>query len=77
MMDRRYMVQQYVAVVKNPRGQKFMVFRTGDEKFYLFVVLTPDGCCSDIQFPVRKTSLTRPIGSALAHGWGNAGIGHE
>lgn len=76
-MDPRYQVKQYVAVVQNRRGQRFMVFRTGDEKYYLFAPLDADGCVSTYQFPVRKTNLRREIASALAHGWGNAGIGGE
>ena len=76
--QRAYMVQQYVAVVQNVRGQKFMVFRTGDPQFYLFAPLDPSGCiAAGMQFPVRRTALTRQIASALAHGWGNAGIGKE
>lgn len=70
-MSRAYMVKQYVAVVQNRRGQKFMVFKTGDDKFYLFCPLH-NGCLSTTQFPVRKTALRREIASALAHGWGNA-----
>lgn len=77
-MTRAYMVKQYVAVVQNSRGTKFMVFQTGDEKFYLFSPLDPSGCvAAGMQFPVRKTDLRGEIRSALAHGWGNAGIGHE
>lgn len=72
--QRRYMVKQYVAVVQNRRGTRFMVFRTGDEKYYLFCPLNADGCLSTLQFPVRKTELRRDIASALAHGWGNASL---
>ena len=75
--QRAYMVKNYVAVVQNRRGQKFMVFRTGDEKYYLFDPLRPDGTSGCVGFPVRKTCLRREIASALAHGWGNAGIGNE
>ena len=73
----RYGVKQYVAVVQNRRGQKFMVFQTGDAKYYLFDPLRPDGTSGCIGFPVKKTDLRRDIASALAHGWGNAGLGHE
>ena len=75
--QRAYMVKQYIAVVRNRRGAKFMVFNSGDEKYYLFCPLDRDGCQGTNQFPVRKTELRRDIRSALAHGWGNAGIGHE
>lgn len=69
--QRAYMVKQYVAVVQNRRGTKFMVFRTGDDKFYLFCPLH-NGCLSDVQFPVRKTELRREIASMLNRGCGNA-----
>lgn len=75
--QRAFMVKQYVAVVQSRSGQKFMVFRTGDEKYYLFDPLRPDGTSGCMAFPVRKTSLRRDIASALAHGWGNAGLGAE
>ena len=71
-MNRAYMVQQYVAVVQNRWGTKFMVFQTGDPKFYLFCPLSPEGTMSDFQFPVRKTELRREIRSMLNHGCGNA-----
>ena len=71
--DRRLMVKQYVAIVQNQRGQKFRVFRTGDDKYYLFDPLIPGTDCSGlVPFPVRKTSLRREIASALAHGVGNS-----
>ena len=73
-MDRRYMVKNYVAVVQNPWGTKMMVFRSGDEKYYLFCPLDKDGCQGPVQFPVRKTELRRDIARALAHGWGNASL---
>jgi len=75
--QRRYMVKQYIAVVQNRRGQRFMVFQSGDEKYYLFAPMDRDGCCATFQFPVRKTELRREMASALRHGWGNAGIGAE
>ncbi len=71
-MDRRYMVKQYVAVLKNPRtGQRFRVFRTGDDKFYLFDPLDAFDCSHCCQFPVRKSDLRPEIRRALTHGWGN------
>lgn len=72
-MDRRLMIKQYVAIVKNRRGQRFRVFSTGDDKFYVFDPLIPgtdsSGC---IQFSVRKADLEPTTRRALAHGWGNA-----
>jgi hypothetical protein len=34
--DPRCQVKQYVAVVQNRRGSRFMVFQSGDDKYYLF-----------------------------------------
>ena len=65
-------VKQYVAVVKGKLGVKFMVFKTGDEKFYLFSQLDPYGCQTGLQFPVAKKDLVPDIRRALAHGYGNA-----
>lgn len=70
-MDRRYMIKQFIAVVQNRWGQRFMVFRTGEEKYYYFDPIDRYGCSGCAGFPVRKTDLRRPIASALAHGWGN------
>jgi hypothetical protein len=72
MMDQRYMVKQYVAVVKNERGVRFRVFETGDSKFYLFDPLDKYDCSTCCQFPVRKSELRPDIRRALAHGWGNS-----
>lgn len=72
-MDCRMMVKQYVAVVANKRGQRFRVCNSGDEKWYVFDPLIPGTDCSGcIPFPVLKTSLKRPLASALRAGWGNA-----
>lgn len=70
-MDRRFMVKQYIAVVQNRVGTRFMVFQSGDERWYLFCPVDADGCLSTNQFPVKKTDLRRDLRSALAHGWGN------
>lgn len=71
-MDPRYMVKQYVAVVQSWIGQKFMVFQSGDDRYYYFDPLDRDGCSCCNGFPVKKTDLRRSIARALAHGWGNA-----
>jgi len=65
------MVKQYVAVVQG-HFCRFMVFTTGDDKFYLFAQIDPDGCQTGLQFPVRKSDLQPEIRRALANGWGNA-----
>jgi hypothetical protein len=72
-MDRRYMVKQYVAVVRTQTGQRFRVFETGNEKWYLFDPLVP-GCDSSgcIQFPVEKRRLRDDLRRALSHGRGNS-----
>lgn len=66
-------VKQYVAIVKNPStGTRFMVFETGDPKFYLFSQLFPKTDISTgLQFPVLKVDLEPDVKRALAHGWGN------
>ncbi len=78
MMDVRYQVKQYVAVVKNRWGNRFMVFRTGDDKFYLFQPVDADLCATSLPgFPVEKKRLVPDMKRALAHGWGNAGARGE
>ena len=69
MMDARMQVKQYVGVVENGRGASFMVFETGDSKFYLFSQLDPDGCATTLMFPVRKTELHPEVKRALRHGY--------
>ena len=71
--SRLYQVKQYVACVKS-RWARFMVFRTGDDKYYLFSQLDPNGCATGLQFPVKKSDLKPDIKRALAHGWGNCGL---
>jgi hypothetical protein len=60
-MDQRYMVKQYVAVVQNKRGSRFMVFETGDSRWYLFSELYPGPTliATGLQFPVREKSPRR------------------
>jgi hypothetical protein len=65
-------VKQYVAVVRSKSGVRFRVFQTGDQKFYLFSSIAPDGREGELQFPVLKTNLRDDIRRALAHGWGNS-----
>ncbi len=73
-MESRMMTKQYVAVVCNERGGRFMVFKTGDEKYYLFSQLYPDSLiATGLQFPVKKMDLRKDIRVALSHGWGNCG----
>lgn len=68
-------VKQFVAIVQNSYGLKFMVFTTGDAKYYLFQTLDRHGCAiPDMSFPVRKADLRDDIRRALAHGWGNANL---
>lgn len=67
-------VKQYVSVVANCRGRRFMVFKTGNDKFYLFCALDDQGFQTGLQFPVEKKRLRREFSSALRHGWGNASI---
>jgi hypothetical protein len=64
-----------LAVVKNSRGSRFMVFKTGDDRWYLFSQLYPGPTLiqTGLQFPVEKKELRDDIRRALANGWGNAG----
>lgn len=68
-------VKQFVAVVRGRHGSRFMVFETGDERFYLFSQLDPAGCATGLQVPVRKADLQAEVRAALRHGVGNAGAG--
>lgn len=68
-----WQVKQYVAILQNPKtGVKFRVFKTGDEQYYLFCTLSPDGLDYGLHFPVAKSDLISRYRRALAHGWGNA-----
>jgi hypothetical protein len=66
------MVKQYVAVVRSRWGQRFRVFKTGDDRWYLFDPLDKDDCSTCSQFPVLKSSLRSDIRRALSHGVGNS-----
>ena len=70
MMNKEMQVKQYVAVVQGNWG-KFMVFETGNPKFYLFSALDKLGCQTGLQFPVLKANLINLLKKALRHGWGN------
>lgn len=64
-------VKQYVAVVRSRTGQRFRVFKTGDDKYYLFDPIDAHGCSYCNAFAIRKTDLRSDIRRALAHGMGN------
>lgn len=68
--DQRYQVKQFVAEVEGAFS-RFQVFKTGDDKWYLFSQLDPSGCSTGLQVPVKKTDLQDDVRSALAHGWGH------
>jgi hypothetical protein len=68
------MPKQYVAVVQNGDGKKFMVFETRDPRFYLFSTISKDGIQGGIQFPVRKSDLRDDIRRMLRNGCGNSNI---
>lgn len=75
MMDPRYQVKQYVAVVESRTRWggvvRFIVFTCGDVKHYLFSQLYPDSLeATGLQFPVLKADLKPQYRRALAHGWG-------
>jgi hypothetical protein len=68
-------VKQWVAVIKNSRGVRFVVFTTGDDKYYLFSALrgpAPGVEFTGVQFPVLRKNLRKDIRYALAHGYGNS-----
>jgi len=72
-MDGTLMVKQYIAVVRNGCGQRFMVFATRDPKYYLFSSLVGETTISgSLSFPILKAHLRDDIRRALSHGWGNS-----
>ena len=72
-MNALYQVKQYVAVVQNSKGSRFMVFETKDPQYYLFAQLFGDTSISTgLQIPVCKKDLLPDIRRALRHGWGNS-----
>jgi hypothetical protein len=64
-------VKQWVGEVQGEHG-RFRVFRTGSDRHYLFILLDPSGCQTQIQVPVLRADLRDDVRSALAHGWGHA-----
>ena len=74
MMDQRYMVKQYVAVARSSRGQRWMVFETGDARYYLFHALEGEtSVMLDCVVSVQKTNIKDArLRSALRHGIGNS-----
>jgi hypothetical protein len=68
-----YGVKQFVARIKNARGQRFNVFTTGDDKYYFFDPIDRFDCSYCMGFPVLKKNLRDDIRRALRHGWGNTG----
>ena len=69
----QYQVKQYVAVVRNGRGQRFRVFETADARYYLFDALIGESSVSGgNQFPVLKSDLRDDIRRGLRHGVGNS-----
>ena len=67
--------KQFVAVVEGRTGSHFMVFKCGNERFYLFQPIDEAGCAIGQSFPVERKRLWDDIRKALAHGWGNSWIG--
>lgn len=52
-------VTRFICEITADNGNKFRVFETGDQRYYMFCLLAPDGSDSGIHNPVRKTRLTR------------------
>ncbi len=66
-------VKQYVAIYRNRFGQRFAVFTTGDDRYYLFSALIGETSSSGgLQFPVEKRRLRDALRRALAHRHGNS-----
>ncbi len=68
MFDIRYQVKQYIAEIHG-KYSGFRVFKTGDEKYYLFSQIK-NGCDTGLHFPVEKNRLRNDVKRALLHGWG-------
>lgn len=71
-MDRRLMIKQWIGEILTPRGARFRVFTTGDDRYYYFDPIGPEGCSGCIGFPVRKHDLKpgvipQGLGRALRH----------
>lgn len=67
-------VKQFVAVVQNRRGSRFMVFTCNDSRYYVFSQLDPDGCATGLLWPVLRSRLRDDLRRSLAHGFGNASL---
>lgn len=63
--------KQYVATITARLGS-FNVYETGDQRYYLFRLLRPDGTETEVSFPVRKRDLRPEVGRMLARGVGSA-----
>ena len=74
--DVRYQVKQFVAVVRGSFA-RFMVFETGDPKFYFFQQIDADGNATALQWPVEKSRLRDDLRRSLRHGVGNAHGGRD
>ena len=71
----KYGCKQFVAVIKNRFNRQFMVFTSGDPKYYLFSAIDNQGIAVGIpSFPVLKKDLRDDIRHALLHGCGNSNI---
>lgn len=68
-MDQRYQVKQYVGLVINSRGCPWLVFETGDPKFYLFCQCYPETTTqTGLNNAVKKTDLQDDVKRALRRG---------
>lgn len=70
MYSRELQVKRFVATIKNGSELKFMVFKTSNEKYYLFCPIK-DGIMSTLQIPVAKKDLRNDIKKMLNKGYGN------
>jgi hypothetical protein len=66
-----YMVKQFVARMQRSDGQRFNVFTTGDDRYYLFDPIDAHGCSYGGAWPILRKRLPTPWRRALARGQGN------
>ena len=63
------MVKQYVARYDS-RWTRWLVFRTGDDRWYLFCAVDANLSDTGVHVPVRRSDLVPEARRALAHGCG-------
>ena len=70
-MDLRYQVKQWLGVVTTKRGVPWIVFTTGDAKWWLFCQCFPRQNCliqTGVQCPVAKKDVVKDVKYYLLRG---------